>query len=221
MAGRKRTRSENRETKTQESPMKNPPIVKVGFMSWWNNIMLFLWWHPWASEEFDFVIISKWSRMVIDILFQAPNVSELGPSMERRTLMSNVQPAPLSYEDLANQVVWKAWVGFELLKTFCYKSFGLNNDWICEGERKHRLQHQDHHWHGFEWRGMYWIDASKDLMLNNIIRNVYNIHKKSDELYRLQGEWECMQMAYMIFFTRSHFEPKTRHATCSIFWIDS
>jgi choline-phosphate cytidylyltransferase len=61
MAGRKRTRSENRETKTQESPMKNPPIVK------------------------------------------APNVSELGPSMERRTLMSNVQPAPLSYEDLANQ----------------------------------------------------------------------------------------------------------------------
>jgi len=61
MAGRKRTRSENRETNSQESPTKNPPIVK------------------------------------------APNVSELGPSMERRTLMSNVQPAPLSYEDLANQ----------------------------------------------------------------------------------------------------------------------
>merc|ERR550519_1998923 len=33
----------------------------------------------------------------------APNVSELGPSMERRTLMSNVQPAPLSYEPLAIQ----------------------------------------------------------------------------------------------------------------------
>jgi len=61
MASRKRTRSENRETKTEEGQMKNPPIVK------------------------------------------APNVSELGPSMERRTLMSNVQPAPLSYEDLANQ----------------------------------------------------------------------------------------------------------------------
>ena len=36
--------------------------------------------------------------------FQAPDVADLGPSMERRTLMSNVQPAPLSYEDLANQV---------------------------------------------------------------------------------------------------------------------
>ena len=34
MASRKRTRSENRETKSQESPMKNPPIVKVGFMLW-------------------------------------------------------------------------------------------------------------------------------------------------------------------------------------------
>ena len=41
----------------------------------------------------------------IDNQIQAPNVSELGPSMERRTLMSNVQPAPLSYEDLANQVL--------------------------------------------------------------------------------------------------------------------
>ena len=40
-----------------------------------------------------------------DNQIQAPNVSELGPSMERRTLMSNVQPAPLSYEDLANQVM--------------------------------------------------------------------------------------------------------------------
>ena len=38
-------------------------------------------------------------------MFQAPDVSELGPNMERRTLMSNVQPAPLSYEDLANQVL--------------------------------------------------------------------------------------------------------------------
>ena len=34
MASRKRTRSENRETKSQDSPMKNPPIVKVGLMSW-------------------------------------------------------------------------------------------------------------------------------------------------------------------------------------------
>ena len=32
MAGRKRTRSENKETKTHESPMKNPPIVKVGLI---------------------------------------------------------------------------------------------------------------------------------------------------------------------------------------------
>ena len=31
MATRKRTRSENRETKSQESPKKYPPIVKVGF----------------------------------------------------------------------------------------------------------------------------------------------------------------------------------------------
>ena len=38
MASRKRTRSENRETKSQESPMKNPPIVKVGLMPWLNYI---------------------------------------------------------------------------------------------------------------------------------------------------------------------------------------
>jgi len=36
-------------------------------------------------------------------IVKAPDVADLGPSMERRTLMSNVQPAPLSYEDLANQ----------------------------------------------------------------------------------------------------------------------
>jgi len=57
MATRKRTRSEMKE----ESPAKNPPVVK------------------------------------------APDPSLLTPSMARRSLMSNVQAAPLSYEPLAQQ----------------------------------------------------------------------------------------------------------------------
>ena len=102
MAGRKRTRSENRETKTQESPMKNPPIVKVGLiirpLCPGDNTLL-------RFRRIRFCQHFRMCKKVDDILFQAPNVSELGPSMERRTLMSNVQPAPLSYEDLANQVL--------------------------------------------------------------------------------------------------------------------
>ena len=43
---------------------------------------------------------------------------------------------------------------------FCWEIF-LSECWLitidllCEGERKHWLQHQDHHWHGSEWRGIY------------------------------------------------------------------
>ena len=71
--------------------------------------------------------------------------------MERRTLMSNVQLAPLSYEDLANQVLllvgnflaielWKGVaLGYGLLKKFSRSSFGTKYCWAFMWRREKAL----------------------------------------------------------------------------------
>ena len=62
-----------------------------------------------------------------------------------------------------------------------------------------------------------------EVFINNLIsgNQRINIHcweklDESDKLNRLQGEWECMQMASMIFFTRCYFPPIIWHLICSM-----
>ena len=62
-----------------------------------------------------------------------------------------------------------------------------------------------------------------EVFINNLISGDQriNIHcwiklDESDKLNRLQGEWEFMQMASMIFFTRCYFLPIIWHLICSM-----